>query len=195
MNEEPIEITLIVISALEHLGIRYLIGGSLASSIYGEPRATRDSDLLADIKHENVQELVRQLDSTFNISKESILDALARRSSFNLIHFESLFKVDVFIPKNRAFEELEFERRRLHVVCETPERRAYFASVEDIILAKLDWFRQGDLVSEQQWRDITGIFKVNEGRLDVDYLWRTAALLQVEDLLLKLIPADDGCSN
>jgi hypothetical protein len=189
VNEEPIEITLLVIAAFEALGIRYLIGGSLASSIYGEPRATRDADLLADVKFEHAEPLCRLLESQFNVSKEMIENAVARRASFNLIHDKSLFKVDVFIPKDREFDEREFHRKVLHVVAQAPERSAYFASVEDVILAKLDWYRQGNQASDQQWRDVTGIFKANEGRLDFDYLRKAAQSLQVIDLLEKLIPA------
>lgn len=189
VNEEPIEITLVVISAFEELGIRYLIGGSLASSIYGEPRATRDADLLADVKFEHADRLCELLKAQFNVSKVMIENAVARRSSFNLIHDESLFKVDVFIPKDREFDEQEFHRRTLHVVAHAPERSAYFASVEDVILAKLEWYRQGNEASDQQWRDVTGIFKANEGRLDFEYMRKTAGLLRVYDLLEKLIPA------
>jgi len=189
VNEEPIEVTLLVISAFEELGIRYLIGGSLASSIYGEPRSTRDADLLADVKLEHVERLCEILKAQFNISSEMINEAQLRRSSFNLIHFESLFKVDIFLPKDRVFDELELQRRTPHVVTMEPERVAYFASVEDVILAKLDWFRQGHEVSDQQWRDVIGIFKANEGRLDFQYLRDVGNGLQVSDLLEKLIPA------
>jgi hypothetical protein len=169
MNEEPIEITLLVIAALERLGIRYLIGGSLASTIYGEPRATRDADILADVRPEHAQPLCEMLESEFNISPEAIQHALTHRRSFNAIHYQSLFKVDVFVPKNRLFEEQEFQRRALHVVARNPDKQAYVASVEDIILAKLDWYRQENEVSEQQWRDVIGIFKANQGRLDITY--------------------------
>ncbi len=190
MNEEPIEITLLVISAFEELGIRYLIGGSLASSIYGEPRSTRDADLLADVRFEHADRLCEMLRSQFNVSKEMIENAVARRSSFNLIHDESLFKVNVFIPKDREFDELEFRRKTLHVVALAPERSTYFASVEDIILAKLEWYRQGNEASDQQWRDVTGIFKANEGGLDFEYMRKTAGMLDVLDLLEKLLPAN-----
>ncbi len=188
MNEEPIEITLLVIAVLERLRIRYLISGSLASAIYGEPRATRDADILADIKPEHIQPLYEMLEPEFNISKEAIQNALEQRSSFNVIHYESLFKVDVFVPKNRWFDEQELERRALHVVALEPEKRAYLASAEDVILAKLDWYRQGNEVSEQQWRDVIGIFKTNESQLDVQYMRETASQLDILDLLHRLIP-------
>lgn len=188
MNDEPIEVTLLVIAAFEKLQIRYLIAGSLASAIYGEPRATRDADLLADVKAEHVRSLSEMLESQFNIAEEAILAALKYRSSFNVIHYESLFKVDVFLPKPRQFDEQEFERRALHVVAHNPERHAYVASAEDVVLAKLDWYRQASEVSQQQWRDIVGILKANEDRLDVEYLRRTANELGVLDLLQRLLP-------
>lgn len=182
------EITLLVIAALERLEIRYLIAGSLASAIHGEPRATRDADILADVRSEHVQLLCEMLEPQFNISKEAIKEALTHRSSFNVIHFESLFKIDIFVPKDRQFDQQEFQRRSMRVVAHNPEKRAYVASAEDVILAKLDWYRQGNEVSEQQWRDVTGIFKANQDRLDVRYLQQTANELGVLDLLQKLIP-------
>lgn len=186
MNEDPIEVTLRVIEALEKLGIRYLIAGSLASAIYGEPRATRDADLLADIKPNQAHLLLEMLEADFNISIEAICNALQHRSSFNVIHYESLFKIDIFIPKNQ-FDQQELERRTLHVVAPDPEKRAYFASAEDVILSKLQWYRQGNEVSDQQWRDVVGIFKANQGRLDDQYLRATAERLQVLDLLQRLL--------
>lgn len=186
MNDEPIEVTLLVIEALEKLGIRYLIAGSLASAIYGEPRATRDADLLADIKPNHAQSLFEMLEADFNVSIEAICAALQNRNSFNVIHYQSLFKVDIFVPKNR-FDQQELERRALHVVSQHPEKSAYVASAEDVILAKLNWYRQGNEVSDQQWRDVVGIFKTSQGNLDVQYMKETAEGLNVLDLLQKLL--------
>lgn len=186
MNEEPIEITFLVIEALEKLDIRYLIAGSLASAIYGEPRATRDADLLADIKPHHARPLFEILEREFNVSTEEIRNALDNRSSFNVIHYQSLFKVDVFLPKNR-FDKQELERRALHIVTQHPEKSAYVATAEDVILAKLDWYRKGNEVSDQQWRDVVGIFKANLGNLDDQYMRATAEQLRVLDLLEKLL--------
>src|SRR6185437_12446034 len=140
------------------LNIKYLIGGSIASAIHGEPRSTLDIDMLADIEHEQVDEFCQSIASSFYVSKESILEALEKRTSFHVIHFESVFKVDVFIPKNRSFEKREFERRALVVVAHDPEKTVWVASAEDIILSKLEWYRQGNEISDRQWRDIVGIF-------------------------------------
>lgn len=132
MNDEPIEITLLVIDVLEKLGINYLLAGSLASSIYGEPRATRDADILADIKPEHVQHIFELLETDFNISQSAIEDALKYRSSFNAIHYQSLFKIDVFVPKDRLFDKQELQRRVLRVVAQDPERRAYVCFPEQM---------------------------------------------------------------
>jgi hypothetical protein len=191
MNEEASEVTLLVIVALDQLGIRYLIGGSLASSVHGTPRATLDADLLADVKIEHIEQLFKKLNHDFYISEEGMLNALMHRTSFNLIHLNSLFKVDVFLPKNRQFDEKQFQNRALYVVADNPERTAYIASAEDTILAKLDWYRLGNEASERQWRDVVGIFKIQDNRLDLEYLRQTAAELGVLDLLCRLIDKQD----
>ncbi|SRR5579885_838449 len=192
MNDEPIEVMLIVVGALEKLGIRYLVAGSFASALYGEPRSTRDVDILADVKTEHVHDLEKLLESEFNVTVEAIKLALKHKSSFNLIHYQSLFKVDIFIPKERRFDEEELRRRALRVVATDPERKVYLATVEDVILAKLDWYRQGNEISDLQWRDVTGMFKANEGRLDLSYMRNMAEDLGLHDLLAKLISSPQG---
>lgn len=187
VNDEAIEITFLVISALESLQIRYLLGGSLASAIYGEPRATRDADIVAEIGPEHVAAICNLLRPDFIVEEESMLNAVQYRSSFNAIHLDSLFKVDLFIPKNRLFEQEEFRRRVLRVISSEPERYAFVATAEDIILAKLEWYRLGNEVSERQWRDITGVFKVNHDTLDTTYLTKMAEHLNVSSLLEKLL--------
>jgi hypothetical protein len=189
-DDQFIEVTFLVIEVFEKLGINYLIGGSLASGIHGEPRFTRDADLLADIKSEHIDPLYNMLAPEFNIAKEAIQDTLRYRSSFCVIHFQSLFKVDIFVPKPRQFDEQQFQRRSLHVMTTNPERRAYVATAEDTILAKLEWYRLGNEISEQRWRDILGIFKANQGGLDVHYMESTAKQLGVLDLLHRLLPDD-----
>jgi hypothetical protein len=94
-----------------------------------------------------------------------------------------MFKVDMFIPKDRPFDRQQLARREKQGIGTEPDQMAYVASAEDIILAKLEWYRLGGEVSERQWRDVQGILEVSGNRLDQDYLRRWAATLNVSDLL------------
>lgn len=177
------EVTLLVANTLEALGVPYLIGGSFASITHGIMRSTLDADLVADLQPAQVSSFVRTLQKEFYVDALSILDAIQQRSSFNLIHLETMFKVDVFLPKWRPFDKAQFERRASEVIATEPERRAWVASAEDTILTKLEWFRLGDEVSERQWRDVLGVLKTQDERLDLVYLRQWASQLNVADLL------------
>lgn len=180
--DEILEITLCVTETLERLGVPYLVGGSLASSLHGTPRATQDVDLVAELRLQHVPALVAALEETFYVNHEMIRDAIRRRSSFNVIHLETMFKVDVFILKDDLASRQEMERRQVYRVLDNPPRDLVIASAEDIILQKLYWYQLGAGVSDRQWNDVLGVMKTQGGQLDMPYLTRTAALLNVEDL-------------
>jgi len=183
MLPEPIAITARVTAVLEKLGVPYLIGGSLASTVHGLVRTTQDSDILTELGAEQLQPFVESLQDEFYIDPEMIAEAITRRASFNIIHRESMFKVDIFISRQRPFEKAQLARARRQMLSITPEIQAVVSSAEDTILAKLEWYRMGSEVSEQQWRDVLGVLKVQAGQLDMDYLHRWAKELKVEDLL------------
>lgn len=187
MPNDPIAVTLLVIDALDALGVPYLIGGSLASAVHGVLRATLDTDLVADLRLEHAEPLARALGGTFYVDAESIREAVLHQRSFNVIHLETMFKVDVFVVKKRPFHHSQMERRMAQVIATDPDRTAYVATAEDTILAKLEWYRMGGDVSEQQWRDVLGVMKVQADRLDLAYLRQWAAQLNISDLLERAI--------
>lgn len=143
MNNEATDVTLLVTLAFEELDIQYVIGGSLASTVHGVARTTLDSDLVADVKLEHIVRLVDRLEDEFYIFADAVTDAVIHRSSFNLIHLATMFKVDVFVAKDRVFERSQLANRRTVAITADPPREAYVASPEDTILAKLEWFRLG----------------------------------------------------
>lgn len=181
MAGDPVPVIMAVISALDSLGVPYYLGGSFASGVHGVYRATADADIVAELREEHVAPLVRLLESEFYADDAMMRDALRHRSSFNLIHFAGGFKVDVFVSKGRAFDRTQFERRIKRELA--PERDALVSGVEGSILAKLEWYRLGNEVSERQWSDVQGVLKVQAGSLDLAYLHYWAADLGVSDLL------------
>ncbi|MEZ4727953.1 MAG: hypothetical protein R3E79_12560 [Caldilineaceae bacterium] len=191
MQDNALTVTLDVVAVLEQLQIPYLVGGSMASALHGFSRTTLDSDLVADIRPEHVPSLVQQLGDRYYISDSSIHDAIRHRSSFNLIHLATMFKVDIFLPKARQFDRDQMRQRRQYVVATNPERTAYVASPEDTILAKLEWYRLGGEVSDRQWRDILGVIQIQGDRLDLRYLRQGAAGLGVADLLQRALTGTD----
>jgi len=173
-----------VVRAFEILGIAYQIGGSVASSAYGIARATIDVDLVTDMNETHVQPLVERLRDAYYIDEERVRDAVARRTCFNVIHFESMLKIDVFVMKTRPYDRVAFARVRLEDLGEGEEtRRHYVSSPEDVVLNKLDWYRQGGCVSDRQWSDVQGILKVQLTSLDLHYMQRWAVELGLSQLL------------
>ncbi|MCE9645263.1 MAG: hypothetical protein K8S20_04625 [Chloroflexi bacterium] len=187
MQNEPIEVTIKVTGVLEDLGTPYLIGGSLASTLYGMVRTTQDSDIVAEMRPEHVRPFVLALQDEFFIDEQMIAESILHNSSFNIIHKESMFKVDVFIPSARPYQESQFARAQRQSFALETEISANFASPEDVVLSKLEWYRIGGEVSDRQWRDILGVLKTREGDLDLEYLRKWANELKVTDLLERVL--------
>jgi len=182
---DPLEILKIVISILEKLGIPSMLVGSFASSSYGFARLTQDADLVAKLNPNQIDGFIQAFSREFYLDRGLIEQALANQTSFNIIHFESSFKVDFFVWRPGGYMEAEFSRRVRRQIDPRVELAADVQTAEDALLSKLQWYRQGGEVSESQWRDVIGILKLQEGRLDLDYLQKWAQELGVTDLLLR----------
>jgi len=187
MQNEPVEVTLKVTEVFEKLGVPYLIGGSLASTLYGMVRTTQDSDIVAEMRIEHLQPFVAALQDEFYIDNEMIAESIQLHSSFNIIHRETMFKVDVFIPRPHPFLQSQLARAQRQTFTFETEVSAKFASPEDTILSKLEWYRLGGEVSDRQWRDVLGVLKTRAGELDLDYLWKWAGELKIGDLLERIL--------
>jgi hypothetical protein len=180
LDAEPIAVTLRVAAELERLGVEYLVGGSLASSVHGMPRTTQDIDLVARLAGRHVDALVSSLVQEFYIDADMIDDAIRRRASFNIVHLATMLKVDVFVF---AGDPLSQEEMRRKVAVPLRDATIWFASPEDIVLQKLDWYRKGQGISERQWRDVLGVIAVQGSRFDQTYTRTWAARLALADLL------------
>jgi hypothetical protein len=185
--EEALGVTLRVARVLESLGVPYLVGGSLASSFFGEPRATYDADVVADLRAEHVDPFITALRDEFYLDEPAIRDAVGGRSTFNLIHLETMFKVDVFVARNDAPTAQELERRRPYALPQMSGAEIVMASPEDVVVQKLYWYRLGDHISERQWSDARGVLKVSGRKLDLDYMEKLAEQMGVADLLLRAL--------
>ena len=184
-NDENLRVVQEVTSIFSALGIAYALGGSIASSLLGKPRFTVDADLAAEPFPEKEQEFVAKFGPDYYISLPAVQQAVQQRSSFNIIHTPSGFKVDVFVRKDRPFEHAVMSRRRTAPLADHPGETIVLVSPEDIILLKLEWFRMGGGISDRQWSDILGVLKVQAGNLDEAYLDFWAAELNVSDLLAR----------
>ena len=184
---QALRVALRVIEALESLGVRYHIGGSFASSVHGIPRQTQDIDIVADLSPDAAVALAGELAGEFYADSESARFAAREKQSFNLVHFDSGIKIDIFVLGDARFDREEFRRHHAELVQIEPQRRAFIKSAEDTILRKLQWYRMGGEVSERQWRDVEGIVRTQGERLDREYLQHWAAELGVADLLARIL--------
>jgi hypothetical protein len=174
-------------SALERARIRYAIGGSWASTAFGEPRFTNDVDILGEFTEENLEAFLRSLPETLYSDAEDALAAIRGGRSFNVIYTPIAFKFDFFPAAAFALGMQELDRAIYLSDTGLAKAPAPFVTPEDILLAKLFWFRSGGETSEVQWRDIQGIARNCARSLDCRYMENSADKLGVRDLLEKAL--------
>jgi hypothetical protein len=184
---EPIQVTQLIANVFDRLQIAYLVGGSLASSLHGIPRATQDVDMVAGLNPKHVAPLVKALETVFYIDANMIHEAIQHGSSFNVIHLDTMFKIDIFVLQDDPVSREEMTRRELHKLSEDTEEGLFLATAEDIILRKLYWFKLGGGSSERQWNDVLGVLQVQKEKLDYSYLQRGAHKMGVATLLKQAI--------
>jgi hypothetical protein len=184
---ETLRVAFLIIDALESLAVHYHLGGSLASSVHGVPRQTQDVDLVVDLDPTQVADLVDRLATDFHVDADRARRSILEGTSFNLIHFDTGIKIDLFPVGPGPFDREELARGRREVLVSDPERTACVKTPEDTILRKLAWYREGGEVSDRQWSDVLGVIRTQDTRLDRSYLEQWADELGVGELLQRAL--------
>lgn len=189
---DPLEVAASITGVLEGLGVRYLIGGSLASSVHGEPRSTNDVDILVDFHAEHVEPFVQAIRGDYYVSEPAVRAAVKSGYHFNVIHMNAAVKVDLFLAGDDPFNLERLDARQALQLPTDPEIGVYVDTAEHSVLRKLEWFRRGGEVSERQWRDVVAILRIQGSRLDQTRLSTWALRLGVADLLDRAFQAAEG---
>lgn len=187
MSANPFEVALLATRALEALGIPYVIVGSAASTLHGEPRATLDIDLTVRMGKSDVEPLFRALDPEFYMDREALLEGVRTGFPCNAIHKKHHVKLDLYVRRDEGIYAEERRRARRMRLTRRSDSEANVASPEDTVLQKLAWYRKGGEVSDRQWRDVLGVLKTQGERLERDYLREWGGELGVFDLLQRAL--------
>jgi hypothetical protein len=190
---EPIAVAGLVAGSLTRLGISYVIGGSFASSVHGEPRSTNDIDMVADLRQGDVDAFIDAMRAECYVSRDAVVEAIPAGSAFNVIHIPTAVKVDIFVAGSDAFDRERLRRRMPATFSDADGTITLFVdTAEDTILRKLEWYRRDGETSERHWRDVTAIVNAQASRLDLEHLHVWATRLGVEDLLARVLGDSDS---
>ena len=177
MNE--LEVLQYISSKLLSQNIEYMLSGSVAMSFYTQPRMTRDIDIIIDIQKKDADVLINLFSKKFYIDKEAVVDAVNNNSMFNIIHLESVTKIDFIIRKESEYRKLEFSRRKLIKI---DDFELYIVSIEDLIISKLFWAK--DSFSERQIDDVKNLI---QNKFNKKYVNKWIKRLELEDVYLKAL--------
>jgi hypothetical protein len=176
-----------VAAALRGLGVRHYVGGSVASTIHGAIRSTMDVDLVCELRVDQIEPFLAAFGDDFYVSGPAVRQAVERRSCFNLVHLPTAYKVDVFVSRDRPFDRQAMDRAILLSVTVDDPWQMPVATVEDSIVAKLEWFRLGDETSQRQWDDVSRLTALHAEALDLAHMRRMGESVGVIDLLDRLL--------
>jgi hypothetical protein len=196
MNEPrltPIDLAINVATIFESLEVQYALGGSVAASLFGEPRTTIDIDFATRIELPQFEALLATAGAEFYVPEHHARKAIEAAGSFNLIHHQSGLKVDVFVLGDGLLDIRQIERHVRHVVALNPITEMWITAPDDLILRKLTWFREGGEVSDRQWRDIARLLEAQQQFLDFSDMRVVASELGLDELLSRAI--DDAQRN
>jgi hypothetical protein len=189
----PLDLVVTVGSILDDLNIDRVLGGSLASSLVGEPRSTLDIDIAASLNRDDVGRLVAACETSFYVSEQMTLDAIVHHSSFKLLHYESGMKMDIFVLGDDRLDRLQLARRE-SIEVETGIH-IWVGSPTDQVLRKLSWFHDSGRISDRRWRDVVAVLVVQGEGVDHVDLQRTADDLGLGELAARAITEAQGSAT
>jgi hypothetical protein len=187
LSSIPLEVALLATRALERLEIPYVIGGSVASALHGEPRGTLDVDLALRLRESQVDALHAALVPEFHVDRSALIDCVRTGLPCNAIHRKHHVKLDLYVRPDAGIHAEERRRAVRMRLTGAPGSEANVASAEDTVLQKLLWYRKGGEVSDRQWRDVLGILKARGSRLERGHLREWGVALGVQDLLARAL--------
>ena len=180
---DPVAVAIEVARTFERLGIRYVLGGSLASTAFGEPRSTLDVDFAADLTPNTLEPWAAAMEPSFFLDRAWARQEVAARGSFQLLHRTALLRVDVFVPPWSDLHLWKWEHRVRLALDPASNTTIDVTSPAGIVLQKLAWYRAGGDVSDRQWRDVVGVLKTQLGQLDRTEMQQWATRVGIADLL------------
>ena len=187
--QDPSEIARILHPIFGSLDIPYYITGGVCAIAYGDPRTTRDLNIVVEVERSQIMPLVTRLEAEgFYCPPGAVSDIQSGRArTLSVTHMQLVLDADIVLNANTEFDRSKMERRRLEAIGLNEAEQFWLASPEDVILAKLLWGRQSQ--SEKQWRDVLGVLKVQGESLDFAYLTEWATRLDLTELVQGAIAA------
>lgn len=175
LYEDQEEVLKDVTERFERLSLSYMLTGSMAMTKYAMMRMTRDIDIVLEIKPSDSQRIIAALEPDYYVPHSRVSSAISQKSMFNILHQQSLVKVDCVIRKDTEFQKVAFSHRRK---VDFSGFDVWIISKEDLILSKLNWAKESR--SEMQMRDVASIIR---NGYDEEYVAIWAKKLDLNDIL------------